>query len=212
MRRESTPWQPLYDRWRLARVRRRLGPKLKLADTSCPHFWLVDLRLGPDARLEVGAGFCMERQRGNHLWLEGGAELTLGERAWLRTEHGENRITLFAGARISVGADALINGAMLHAKREIAIGRDARLGFGVRVLDADLHDLDSETPERIAPVRIGDRVWLGADVRVLRGVTIGDDVVVGAGSVVLHDLPPRVLAAGAPARPLRSIASREGCR
>ena len=81
----------------------------------------------------------------------------------------------------------------------------------MRIIDADLHPLDSETPERIEPIRIGDRVWLGADTLVLRGVTIGDDSVVGAGSVVTRDLPPRVLALGAPARPVREIASRVGC-
>jgi acetyltransferase-like isoleucine patch superfamily enzyme len=86
------------------------------------------------------------------------------------------------------------------------------LGFGSRVFDADLHDLDSETRERVAPVRIGARCWIGANVHVLRGVTIGDDVVVGAGSVVTRDLPPRVLAVGVPARPIRAIASREGAK
>jgi acetyltransferase-like isoleucine patch superfamily enzyme len=97
---------------------------------------------------------------------------------------------------------------MFHAKREIRVGDDCLFGFGTRVLDADLHALDSRTPERVAPVHIGDRVWLGSDVTVLRGVTIGDDTVVGARSVVTRDLPPRVLAVGAPARPVRELARR----
>lgn len=55
------------------------------------------------------------------------------------------------------------------------------------------------------PITIGDRVWLGANVTVLPGVTIGDEAVIGAGSVVTHDIPPGVVAAGNPCRVLRSI-------
>jgi acetyltransferase-like isoleucine patch superfamily enzyme len=152
-----------------------------------------------------------ERQPGNHLWVHRNGSIELGEGTWLRTEHGQNRLTAYAGGRIRVGPGSLLNGAMIVAKSEVTLGANTMLAFGVRVLDSDLHDLDCETPEEIEPVRIGSRVWLGANVLVLRGVTIGDDVVVGAGSIVLKDLPDRVVAVGIPARPLRAIASREGC-
>ncbi len=199
------------DRARWAWFRARAGPGLVVTDRVSPHLRFARLRIESGGRVEIGPGFATERQRGNYLWVQAGGVLRLGDRAWLRTEYGSNHITVFPNARIEVGPDALVNGGMLHAKQEIRIGREFRLGFGSRVLDADLHQMDSETPERIEPVRIGDRVWLGANVLVLRGVTIGDDVVVGAGSVVTRDLPPRCLAVGAPARPLREIASREGC-
>lgn len=52
---------------------------------------------------------------------------------------------------------------------------------------------------------IGNNVWLGANVTVLPGVTIGDDAVVGAGSIVTKDVPARTLAVGSPARVVRSI-------
>jgi maltose O-acetyltransferase len=64
------------------------------------------------------------------------------------------------------------------------------------------------TPERIEPIRIGERVWIGSDVTVTRGVTIGDDAVVGARSVVTRDIPPRSLAVGTPAKVVREIARR----
>jgi len=200
------------DRLRFALFRRRHGQALRIDGRVSPHLRLARLRVEPGGRVEIANGFATERQRGNHLWIGAGACLSLGERAWLRTEYGPNHITLFAGARVSIGPDALINGAMIHAKREISIGCEARLAFGVRILDADLHDLDCETPERVDPVRIGDRVWIGADAMVVRGVTIGDDVVVGAGSIVTRDLPPRCLALGRPARPVREIARRTGTR
>jgi len=200
------------DRVGLAALRLRHGSRLRVHGPVSPALCYARMRLEAGARVDVAAGFHTERGRGNELWVQRGARLQFGERVWLRTEHGVNRITAFAGARISIGADALLNGAMLHAKAEISIGSDARLGFGVRILDADFHDLDEHTPERVAPVRLGARVWLGADVLVLRGVVIGDDVVVAAGSVVTRNLPPRCLAAGSPARVLRPIASRVGCR
>lgn len=58
---------------------------------------------------------------------------------------------------------------------------------------------------RARPIRIGDNVWLAANVTVLPGVTIGDGAVIGAGSVVTKDIPPRVVAVGNPCRVIRPI-------
>jgi len=166
------------------------------------------LRIEPGGRIEVGDGFATERQRGLHLWVQREARLEIGAGTWLRTEYGPNYLTAFPRAQIRIGARNLINSAMLHAKCSIETGEDCLIGFGARLIDADLHALDVDTPERMAPIRLGDRVWLGSDSTVLRGVTIGDDTVVGSRSVVTRDLPPRVLALGAPARPVRPIARR----
>jgi maltose O-acetyltransferase len=67
---------------------------------------------------------------------------------------------------------------------------------------------------RTAPVVIGDRVWLGHGVMVEPGVTIGDDAVISAGSVVMEDVPPRMIAMGNPARcvPLRALRRAAGAR
>lgn len=62
---------------------------------------------------------------------------------------------------------------------------------------------------KAAPVTIGNDVWLAADVKVLPGVTIGDGAVIGAGSVVTCDIPPRVLAAGNPCRVIREITEED---
>jgi acetyltransferase-like isoleucine patch superfamily enzyme len=55
------------------------------------------------------------------------------------------------------------------------------------------------------PIRIGDRVWCGLNVTILQGVTIGDDVVIGAGSLVIKDIPSNTIVAGVPAREIRSL-------
>jgi maltose O-acetyltransferase len=205
-------WIYRVDRLRFALFRARFGQRLRVQGPVSPNLRLMRLRVEPEGCLEIAPGVVTERQRGNEVWVQAGAHVRLGPGVWLRTEHASNQITAFPGARIEIGPRALLNGAMLHSKGEIRIGADSLLGFGVRVIDADLHDLDCETPERIGQVHIGERVWIGSDVTVLRGVTIGDDTVVGAGAVVTRDLPPRVLALGMPAKPVRSIASRIGCR
>ncbi len=199
-----------YDRIRFAWFQRRWRHALTVAGEVSPHLRFARLRIEPGGRLDIAEGFATERQPGNHIWVGENARIELGPRAWLRTEHGANRLTAFPGAHVRVGRDAFINGAMLHAKASISIGDECRIAFGSRILDADLHALDSQTPERVEPVKIGDRVWIGADAIVLRGVTIGDDVVVGAGAIVTRDLPSRCLALGQPARPVRDIARRTG--
>ena len=87
------------------------------------------------------------------------------------------------------------------------IGKHCLLSGGVSVSDYDGHPTDavlrrtSPAPrESIEPVVIGDDVWIGAAARILKGVTIGDRSIVGAGAIVTKDVPPDVVVAGNPAR------------
>jgi maltose O-acetyltransferase len=92
----------------------------------------------------------------------------------------------------------------------ITIGRDLQIGPGVHIYTCT-HPLDAVTRnsglELALPVSIGDGVWLGGSTIVCPGVTIGENTVVGAGSVVVGDLPPDVLAVGNPCRVVRAIAT-----
>ena len=78
------------------------------------------------------------------------------------------------------------------------------------------HPLDAERRnaglEYALPIRIGNNVWIGAQVCVLPGVTIGDNTVIGAGSVVTKDIPSGVLAAGNPCRVIRPITEADAAR
>lgn len=90
----------------------------------------------------------------------------------------------------------------------VTIGDDTQLGPGVQLLTPN-HPLEPgprrERWESAEPITIGRNVWLGGAVVVCPGVTIGDDTVVGAGSVVTRDLPAGVLAVGNPARVNRRV-------
>ena len=74
------------------------------------------------------------------------------------------------------------------------------------------HPLDAQTRnqmlESASPVTIGNNVWIGGGVTILPGVTIGDHTVIGAGSVVVKDIPSGVLAVGNPCKPVREIEKR----
>lgn len=113
------------------------------------------------------------------------------------------------GAELVIGDRTFVNyGVSIGATKSVVIGADCNLGPYVNIVDSDFHGLEPErrharpTPHQ---VQIGDNVWLGVRVIVLPGVSIGDDSVIGAGSVVTGNIPPRSLAVGAPARVIRSL-------
>ena len=124
-------------------------------------------------------------------------------------------VTLLAthdDARIVIGAGVYINRhTMLDANELIEIGAGAMIGPFCYLTDHD-HTAGPELapgarPLISRPTRIGPRCWLGAHVSVLKGVTIGEGTVVGAGSVVTKSLPAGVVAVGNPARVVRTLAA-----
>jgi maltose O-acetyltransferase len=91
----------------------------------------------------------------------------------------------------------------------IVIGAHALLGSFVEIFDSDFHELDPArrrggTP-RMGRVELGENVFIGDGAKILKGVTIGRDSVIGAGSVVTSSIPAGVVAAGNPARVVREL-------
>ncbi len=113
------------------------------------------------------------------------------------------------GSRIRVGARTFVNyGLVALDVASIEIGDDVQIGPNVQLL-TPMHPIDPDTRrakwEAAEPIVIEGNVWLGGGVIVLPGVTIGENTVVGAGTIVTKDLPPNVVAAGNPARVVRSL-------
>ncbi len=110
------------------------------------------------------------------------------------------------GKNIRIGERVFINsGCRFQDQGGIVIGDDCLIGHNV-VLATLNHALDPAHRGDMhpAPVVIGSNVWLGANVTVLPGVTIGDDAVVGAASVVTKDVPAGAVVVGSPSRVVRS--------
>lgn len=117
------------------------------------------------------------------------------------------------GYQIHIGSRTFINyGATILDCTEVRIGDEVQIATGVQLLTAT-HPLDASTRrqgwEYAKPISISDGVWLGGGVIVCPGVRIGENSVVGAGSVVTRDLPDNVLAVGNPARVIRTLSDTE---
>ncbi|HXA33757.1 MAG TPA: sugar O-acetyltransferase [Acidimicrobiales bacterium] len=123
----------------------------------------------------------------------------------------EVRAPLFCdfGSHITIGDRTFVNfGLMALDVARIVIGDDCQIGPNVQLL-TPTHPLDSAARrakwEGAKAITIGDNVWLGGGVIILPGVTIGQNSVIGAGSVVTRDVPGDVLAVGNPARVIRQL-------
>ena len=112
--------------------------------------------------------------------------------------------TLTPDSKLIIGERCGFSGVSIWCFKSITIGNDVRVGANCFILDGDGHQDDLRSGQN-APVVIGDHVWLGANVTVLKGVTIGENSLIGMGSVVTKDIPANVVAAGNPCRVIREI-------
>jgi acetyltransferase-like isoleucine patch superfamily enzyme len=154
----------------------------------------------------------IQRHRGSRIVLGDGLVL----RSWRRSNpllphHPVVFATRSAGAEIRIGADCGLTGTTLVAAERIAIGNRVLIGANTSIVDTDFHPISPqqrrEAPSvgRSRPVVIHDDVFVGMNCLILKGVTIGAGSVVGAGSVISHDVPPRAIVAGNPARVVRML-------
>jgi maltose O-acetyltransferase len=171
--------------WALRCARANLSARLRLR--RC--------RLGRRARLYGGCR------------VDNGGEIRIGTHFLMTSRLVAGELVSGPDGRIEIGDHVFMNqGCWISAHRLVRIGDRCQLGPYTLVMDCDSH-----TPEdhyvrgEARPVVIEDRVWIGARVTVLKGVTIGAGSTVAAGSVVTRDIPPRVVAAGVPARVVRAL-------
>lgn len=173
-----------------------------------------NVRFGEGFYLETASSFRLFRSKlpdavvlGDHVSCYAGCSFALGE-----------------NGSCSVGDFTLMNGALVMAEERIEIGSYCLISWNVGIADSDFHPLApaqrridaaalapffKDRPPRpvlrTAPVRIGDNVWIGMNAVILKGVTIGDDSVVAAGSVVTRSVEANCVVAGNPATVVREL-------
>ena len=124
-------------------------------------------------------------------------------------------------SQVIIGDNTFIGASTIICAKSISIGNDVLISWGCTIVDHNSHSLHSSLRlndvanwmkgyknwehVQITPITIQNKVWLGFNVIVLKGVTIGEGSIVGAGSVVTKDIPPYTIVAGNPARVIREI-------
>jgi acetyltransferase-like isoleucine patch superfamily enzyme len=112
--------------------------------------------------------------------------------------------TLKESAQIHIGPNCGFSGTVIGCATNIVLGENVRCGANTLITDTDWH-WDDHRASPDAPVVIGKNVWLGVNVTVLKGVTIGENTLVAAGSLVTRSLPSNVIVGGVPARVLKQL-------
>ncbi len=158
----------------------RLGKRLQ-TDGICFVCPGVKLEIGPNARLRIG----------RWAWIGHGSKI--------RVHEGEVSI----GAKTVMGQECTIS-----AYQHVQIGRECILADRVMLIDFDHGAVEVERPIRLQgiykrDVRVGHNVWIGYGACILRGVSVGDNSIVGTSAVVTRDVPENAVVAGVPARAIR---------
>jgi len=163
---------------------------------------LIDLNTSvtvhPNGKIKIGNGVLLRSNKnGYHAGMPFSTTLLLDtENACLQIEHGVK-----------------INGAYIHAQKEIVIGKNSVIASGVNIIDSNGHQTISHnrTLERDKPrsIFIGENVWIGLNSIILKGTKIGNNSIIGAGSVVQGIFPENVIIKGNPAVVVKEIRYEE---
>lgn len=140
--------------------------------------------------------------------IENHGRITLGSRVRFSSNWAPVQLVSGKGGVISIGDGVYVNfGTLISANRSVTIGSNVMIGNNCIVADTDIPGIDVRIDDRSREVRaveIGENAWLAARVVVLPGTRIGAGAVVAAGSVVAGEVPPGCVAAGIPARIIRT--------
>lgn len=160
------------------------------------------------------------------LKMPGKSKIKLGKKVVLNSDDNHSntaltyRCTLVCGlnGEILVGDNTMMNGVSITAYEKVSIGENCQIASATLISDTDFHPINPAIRQKEAmgyrfdhnlvnkrQIIIGNNVWIGWGVIILKGVTIGDNSIIAAGAVVVNDVPSNVIAAGNPAKVVKSI-------
>ena len=195
MRRDNKPYtirvlvnfiRAAYTRWRIVPQFDSVGHGLEIIGPQRLEIYGKDIHLGNHVHIQTASG-------------------SMSRLCTWPTKQGHGRIDIGSHTLLTPGLQIVCAG-------HISIGDNVMIASRVYISDADWHDIYDRvaSPGQIAPIRIGENVWLGESVRVCKGVTIGENSIIGVGSVVTKDIPANVVAAGNPAKVVKKLDAQRG--
>ena len=149
--------------------------------------------------------------KGSNVCLNDGFVCRSGSKYGTVTNERESAITVCEGGNLNIGFHSGVSNVNIYCSKGIYIGNNVNIGSGTVIYDTDFHSLDSkdrkdgtDTQKRKeAPIEIKDLAFIGARCTILKGVTIGEKSIVGAGSVVTCNIPDGEIWGGNPAKFIR---------
>jgi acetyltransferase-like isoleucine patch superfamily enzyme len=191
-------WSYRFYQYRLKYIKYFSGKIVKVSfffkgiktNSGCEYFGVPYFYREPLSRIIIGKN-C--RFRSDHI----SNLIGVNHRCMLSTHHPD--------ALIVIGDNCGFSGATIGAASEIIIGNNVLVGANAIITDFDWHsDLSNTVPQ---PIIIHNNVWIGVNVTVLKGVTIGENSIIGAHSLVVKDIPANVIAGGNPCKVLKNKSS-----
>jgi acetyltransferase-like isoleucine patch superfamily enzyme len=142
----------------------------------------------------------------HQLLIGGDVQVTIGSGSRLG-----KRVCIYGKGTVTIGKNVLVNGSYIGCETSVTIGDDCLLS-DCFLADSDYHNLQPHLrhapagPKVSAPIVLERNVWIGARANILKGVTIGENSVIGLGSVVRKSIPPNVVVIGNPAQIVKHFA------
>lgn len=144
---------------------------------------------------------------------EPAATIIIGNHFSMRGIQFRTELAALGNGILEIGNHVFLNqGVTLAAASHLCIGDHTLIGDCSAIYDTNFHQIEEGSQVTTEPVIIGRNVWIARNVTILPGVTIGDHAIIGAGSVVTGPVPAKTLAAGVPAKPLKTLTCRDDWR
>lgn len=169
----------------------------------------------PNARVSIEKYFNFNRswdkermvlnKQSGSLYVASGASLDVG----CFDAYAGCRINVNDGARLTLGSGYMNHESVIDCFESITVGHHVVISERVVMRDSDNHAIrslkeSSDVQATTSPIVVEDSVWIGMNVTILKGVTIGEGSIIAAGSVVTRSIPPHCLAAGVPAKVIKT--------
>jgi len=231
MRRDHKPYsmrllvnfcRRVYTSWRLKPQFASVGSGLEVVGPHRLEIWGDDIHLGDNVHIQTARGqmsrLCAWSYAAGPNGPAGRGRIDIGSHTLLTPGLqivSADHVTI--GDNVMIASRVYISDADWHEiydrlaspgpRAPIHIGDNVMIASRVYISDADWHEIYDRlaSPGPRAPIHIGDNVWLGEGVKVCKGVSIGANSVIGAGSVVTKDIAANVIAAGNPAKEVRKL-------